>query len=193
MTPEQSPTRPIATPTRAPDHDELERLLAPCTLSCSAAEAHGIYCGLLVTGTKAPRERWLAELLSGDAATDAEAAARRDALERLAAATDAALADAAQAFHPLLPPDERPLRERATAVHGWTRGLLYGLGIAKLDQAKLTGETREVFDDLMEITRMDLDDINEGADNEAALAEVLEFLRVAALLLREQDTPARGA
>jgi hypothetical protein len=174
-----------------PDHDELNRLLAACDLSCSAAEAHGIYCGLLATGTDAPRERWLAELLSGEAAKDADADARLEALTRLAAATDAALADTEQAFHPLLPEDERPLRERATAVHGWTRGLLYGLGIAHLDQTKLTAETKEVFEDLMEITRMDLDDIAENADNEAALAEVLEFLRVAALLIREQDTPAR--
>jgi hypothetical protein len=85
------------------------------------------------------------------------------------------------------------LRERATAVHGWTRGLLYGLGIANLDQARLAPETREVFDDLMELTRMDLDDLDDSAENEAALTEVLEFLRVAALLLREQDTPARDA
>jgi hypothetical protein len=78
-------------------------------------------------------------------------------------------------------------------VHGWTRGLLYGLGIANLDQARLAPETREVFDDLMELTRMDLDDLDDSAENEAALTEVLEFLRVAALLLREQDTPARDA
>jgi hypothetical protein len=45
----------------------------------------------------------------------------------------------------------------------------------------------------MELTRMDLDDLDDSAENEAALTEVLEFLRVAALLLREQDTPARDA
>jgi uncharacterized protein len=185
---------PPATQTPAPpDHDELERLLAPCTLSCSAAEAHGIYCGLIATGADAPQARWLAELLPSDAEADTDAAARRDALTRLAKATDAALADAEQAFHPLLPAEDRPLPERATAVHGWARGLLYGLGIANLDQAKLAPETREVLDDLMEITRMDLDAIDEDTDNEAALAEVLEFLRVAALLIREQATPVRRA
>ena len=177
----------------APDHDELEHLLAPCALSCSAAEAHGIYCGLLASGADAPRERWLAELLPDAAGHGADGgrAALRDALHALAAATDGGLADTEQAFHPLLPDDDRPLRERADAVHGWARGLLYGLGIAKLDAARLAPETREVFDDLMEVTRMDLDDLDDSAENEAALAEVLEFLRVAALLLREQDTPAK--
>jgi yecA family protein len=179
-------------PAAAPDHDELERLLLPSALSCSAAEAHGIYCGLLASGADAARERWLAELLpTTEPAADADGEARRSALAALAAATDAALADTAQAFHPLLPAEDRPLRERATAVHGWTRGLLYGLGIADLDQSRLTPQTREVFDDLMEVTRMDLDAIEETAENEDALAEVLEFLRVAALLLREQDTPVR--
>ncbi len=191
LDPDQTPLPAPA----APDHDELERLLAPSALSCSAAEAHGIYCGLLASGANAPRERWLTELLPGGdgAATDADAPARRAALQALAAATDASLADIDQAFHPLLPADERPLRERATAVHSWARGLLYGLGIADLDQARLSAETREVFDDLMEVTRMDLNDLDDSSENEAALMEVLEFLRVAALLLREQDTPARGA
>ncbi|WP_295543650.1 UPF0149 family protein [uncultured Thiohalocapsa sp.] len=184
-------------PAAAPDHDELERLLLPSALSCSAAEAHGIYCGLLASGADAARERWLAELLpttepaAADAAADADGEARRSALGALATATDAALADTAEAFHPLLPAEDRPLRERATAVHGWTRGLLYGLGVADLDQSRLTPQTREVLDDLMEVTRMDLDAIEETAENEDALAEVLEFLRVAALLLREQDTPVR--
>lgn len=191
MPPDQPETPPAARAPAPPDHDELERLLAPTVLSCSAAEAHGIYCGLVATGTDAPRERWLAELLPSDG--DADAAARQDALDRLAAATDAALLDAEQAFHPLLPAEDRPLRERATAVHGWARGLLYGIGIADLDPAGLASETHEVLDDLLEVTRMDLDAIDEGADNEAALAEVLEFLRVAALLIREQDTPARRA
>jgi yecA family protein len=193
MSPEHTPAPADDLGPQPPDYDALELLLAPSALACSAAEAHGIYCGLLASGADAPRERWLAELLptAAAAATDAAVAARRDALAALAAATDAALADTEQAFHPLLPADDRPLRQRATAVHGWARGLLYGLGIADLDQARLGPETREVFDDLMEITRMDLDDLDEGADNEAALAEVLEFLRVAALLLREQDTPAR--
>lgn len=188
------PDETTAPATVAPDHDELERLLAPSSLSCSAAEAHGIYCGLLASGAEQPRERWLAELMptGQEPAQDADAGARRAALDALATATDAALADTEQAFHPLLPADARPLRERATAVHGWTRGLLYGLGIANLDQARLAPETREVFDDLMELTRMDLDDLDDSAENEAALTEVLEFLRVAALLLREQDTPARG-
>lgn len=193
MSPDTTPATTAGTAPRPPAYDELERLLAPCALSCSAAEAHGIYCGLLASGADAPRERWLAELLPNAAedGADADAAARRVALSALATATDAALADTEQAFHPLLPADHSPLRERAAAVHGWARGLLYGLGIANLDQSRLRPETREVFDDLMEVTRMDLDDIDDGAENEAALTEVLEFLRVAALLLREQDTPAR--
>jgi uncharacterized protein YgfB (UPF0149 family) len=178
-----------------PDYDELERLLADGELSCSAAEAHGIYCGLIASGTDTPRKRWLAELDARPGGTEADADADTGDLRRtllaLAEITDAGLAGDEQAFHPLLPADTRPLRERATAVHGWTRGLVFGLGIAHLDQARLTPEVREVLGDLLEVTRMDLDDLVDSPDNEAALAEVLEFLRVAALLVREQDTPAR--
>ncbi len=186
-------TSPVPTPA-TPDHDQLERLLAACELSCSAAEAHGIYCGLLASGSDNPRARWLAELEATTEGPDDADEARRErraALEGLADATDVALAGMEQAFHPLLPADDRPLRARAEAVHAWTRGLIYGLGIANLDQRRLSPDVREVLDDLMEVTRMDLDDLEDNADNEAALTEVLEFLRVAALLIREQDTPAR--
>jgi yecA family protein len=175
-------------PLAAPDPDELGHALAVSELSPSAFEAHGIYCGLLTAAAPEPQQRWLAELLSNAEHDDAETAHCRSLLQDLAAATRAQLDGPSQDFDLLLPQDERSLRERAMAVHEWTRGFLFGLGLVGIDAARLSPQTREAFDDLVEVTRMDLDDLEDDESNEQALSDVVEFIRVAALLLREDLT-----
>lgn len=172
-------------------HEALERLLADNRLSAGAAEAHGIYCGLVAAGAPAAEARWLAELLpEGDGGADLTEA--RAALADLAAATRARLAGAAMSIDPLLPADDRGLRERATAVHDWNRGFLFGLGLAGVDLGRLSGQAREAIGDLTELTRLDLDDLDDGAANDEALAEVIEYIRVAALLVFEETGAVGG-
>jgi uncharacterized protein YgfB (UPF0149 family) len=198
---------PDAMQSAAPDYDQLGRLLAVSELSPSAAEAHGLYCGLLAAATphNDPEPRWLAELLPS--AVPAEAGASpglghgqphqhqtavdecRLLLHELAAHTRAQIDGPAFGIELFLPADDRPLRERAVGVHEWTRGFLFGLGLAGVDAARLAPQTREAFDDLLEVTRMDLNDLDDDEANEQALSDVTEFIRVAAMLLYEDDCP----
>ncbi|MGB5832235.1 MAG: UPF0149 family protein [Thiohalocapsa sp.] len=172
-------------PLAAPDYDELDRALAVSELSPSASEAHGIYCGLVAADVPDPRQQWLSELLS---AAEAETSQCRSMLDALAACTQEQLQGPALGFDLLLPVDERGLRERAVAVHEWARGFLYGLALAGLDTESLSPQSREAFDDLIEVTRMDLDDLEDEEANEQALSEVAEFIRVVAMLLHEDAT-----
>ena len=197
----------------APDYDDLGRLLAVSELSPSAAEAHGFYCGLLAAAPPQrgddPEQRWLSELLPSGAAIDARANPHphpyphpaqgyatqelqhaaadqcRALLHELAAHTRAQINGPALGFELFLPSDDRPLRERAVGVHEWTRGFLFGLGLAGVDAGRLAPQTREAFDDLLQVTRMDLDDLDDDEANEQALSDVTEFIRVAAMLLYE--------
>jgi len=176
-------------PADVPDFDAVGRLLADSPLAPSAAEAHGIYCGLVAAAADEPERRWLAELLPTASNAEPQAADSRAALSELAEHTRARIADAGIGFDLLLPPEERPLRERAGAVHDWARGFLFGLGLAGVDAARLSPQSREVFDDLVELMRMDLDELEEDQANEQALTEVAEFIRVAALMVYEDDVP----
>lgn len=115
----------------------------------------------------------------------AEAGGRDDALDALVRWTEAAISPPSVAFDLLLPSDDRPLLERATAVHDWVRGLLFGLTLGGLERDQLDGEAREAFDDLVELTRMDLAAIEDTDEDEQALVEVIEFLRIAAMSIRE--------
>lgn len=186
----------------SPDYDTLERLLAGSPLSGGAAEAHGIFCGLLAADAPEPQTRWLAELLpkagraehnpDGEAVTETGVQQCRDALCALAGATTERVQGASMSLDPLLPPPERSLRERAIAVHDWVRGFLFGLGLAGVDARTLPPQHREVFDDFVELTRMDLNDLDDDEANETALAEIIEFIRVAALLFREDHARREG-
>ncbi len=121
---------------------------------------------------------------------ETDAAERRAALEQLAAWTQAALDPTSMGFDLLLPPDDWPLHERASAVLDWVRGLLFGLTLGGLSHEQLLGQAGEAFDDLIELTRMDLDAISEDEADEEALTEIVEFLRVAAMLIREDRAKA---
>jgi uncharacterized protein YgfB (UPF0149 family) len=83
------------------------------------------------------------------------------------------------------------LRERATAVYDWCRGFLFALGLAGVHERDLSEQTREVFRDFADITRLDFDDLAEGDDHEDALTEIVEFLWVAAMLVYEERVCAK--
>lgn len=188
--------------THLPAYEQVEQLLTASPLLTGAAEAHGVFCGLLAAGAPDPEARWLAELLPpapGGASIDLTAQDCQQALQAVAAHTRAQLGSAAMNFDLLLPSETGSLHERATSVHDWSRGFLFGAGLAGLDQSRLSGPSQEALGDLLELTRMDLDTLADNAApadrpdasqaDEQALAEIIEFLRVAALMIYEDTAP----
>jgi uncharacterized protein YgfB (UPF0149 family) len=129
-----------------------------------------------------------------ESAEDEHAETERDqALTGIANWTQAAITPPSVSFDLLLPPEEQPLLERATAVHDWIRGAVYGLALGGLERDGLDAEAREAFDDLVELTRLDLASIEEGEEDERALMEVVEFLRVALMSIRESGLSSQRA
>ncbi|AGA89992.1 hypothetical protein Thimo_1194 [Thioflavicoccus mobilis 8321] len=168
------------------DYRQLAQQLEEVSLS--PAEVHGILWGLLCSGTPEMSKAWLGELAHGqDGASSVQAA-----LTAIVEQTRAGLAGHELALTLLLPDEEWPLVERAEAVYDWCRGLLYGLGLARIDAADLSPAAREVFDDFMTITRLDLETLEADEENEQALTEITEFTRVAALLLYEECAGGDG-
>lgn len=86
----------------------------------------------------------------------------------------------------LLPAESTPLRERATALYDWVRGFLFALGVLGIGEHELSDQTREIFHDFSDLTRLDLASLEESEDNEAALTEVAEFVWVAARLIHHE-------
>lgn len=174
------------------DFPALAHLSDLSDLASTPSEAHGIYCGLLCSGERDCLARWLEELLPRATASDHDSAHCRDALTRLAKQTLACIEGPKHAFAPLLPEPQAPLAERAEAVSDWSRGFLYGLGLNGRDPKGFSAITREALGDLTEITRMDLGQLTDSEDNEQDLAEVTEFLWIAAMMVYEEQGPAQA-
>ncbi|MBT4605776.1 MAG: UPF0149 family protein, partial [Thiotrichales bacterium] len=90
----------------------------------------------------------------------------------------------------LLLPEEVSLVERTEALAAWCEGFLYGYGIAVANRKENPGETeRELLQDLMEISRASFEG-EESDEDEMDFIQIVEHIRMGALLLYEETHPA---
>jgi uncharacterized protein YgfB (UPF0149 family) len=184
---------PVSTPPLSvPGYGQLTDRLAHSPLHPTAAEAHGILCGLICAGASPAPAVWIRELFPGKGRDGSPDPETRRALEAVAERTRDEIQGPGVGFRPLLPQEACTLRERALGLYDWARGFLYGVGVAGLRREALSEQAREAFADLTEITRMDLDALDEGEENEEALTELQEFIWVAAMLIFEERGRAGG-
>ena len=162
---------------------EVARALAAAHSDVGAAECHGMLCGMLSGPRAFTPALWLEHVAGGD---DAQLGAARDALWRLQAHTRAALEGGDFDFAPLLPADDAPLAERASAFGAWCRGYLSGFGLAGIADLGALGEDARGF--LVDLSRFAsvATEVAGDEDDERALAELIEFTRMGVLLVRAQ-------
>ncbi len=171
-------------------HDELGETITRLRIGVGASDLHGSLTGYLCAGGDAGASAW-PEALELDPNGDGWNG--NPIVGRLYHLCRQQLEDDEFAFEPLLPADERPLSERGDALVEWCRGFLGGIGLAGATATRsLSDNASEILRDLGTIAASRFDyDGSEG--DEAALIEVLEFVRVGVLLLHaELREPLRG-
>lgn len=177
----------------ASDYPQLQALFDRQLITLSPAEAHGLLTALVSGGETEP-EAWLGALFgSVDAATGLD----REESQLLAGMfgdTQRDLAGDAFEFELLLPEDDQSIAARVDALSTWCQGYLFGLGLRGIaDSPALSTDARELINDLTAIGRVDVDtDDDEDAD-EAAYAEIVEYVKVGVLSLHEDLRPLRDA
>nr|GFA59432.1 hypothetical protein [Tanacetum cinerariifolium] len=80
----------------------------------------------------------------------------------------------------LLPGDDEPLTARTAAMGQWCQGFLNGF--ARVGSQPMSEDARDVLQDLAAIAQIQ-DTLEESEDGESDYMEVMEYLRVAPLLL----------
>jgi uncharacterized protein YgfB (UPF0149 family) len=160
--------------------EHLERL----GTAASPSELHGVVAGMLC-GAGRIEESALLEVLDLPSGTDLVSAAPW--LEDLLRQTRERLSDPLFRFAPLLPPDDRPLDARSEALGEWCSGFLCGVALVGVSElSTLASDAQEYLRDVSEIARASRDSVTEGADeDEAAFAELVEYLRTGAMLMAE--------
>ena len=174
---------------------ELVALAEQAVRQLTTTELHGAACGVLAGGGGADD---LLQLLGADALTDSASLAeywRANAVYAF---------DEDMRFAPALPRDEEAgLAERVDALAQWSASFLAGfmrLNGGNAGLAKLPEESREIVQDLAAIAGADADMTPDGGgqqaggddsanDNEADYTALVEFVRVAVLLLLSARLP----
>jgi uncharacterized protein len=168
----------------SPSHyAQVQRLLSESRAVTEPAEAHGTLAGALCATGAYRLEDWLAEILPEGAASGDAAGQLRVVYDE----TRMALTGTQMQFELLMPDDEQPIELRTEALTLWCNGFMYGLGTSGApDPEHLPGDAAEIVRDLAQIMRAGVDE-REGLEaNEAALAELVEFVRVGVQVVFEE-------
>jgi uncharacterized protein YgfB (UPF0149 family) len=164
--------------TQLPALSAVEAEIRRLALSVSASELHGGVCGWFAGGG-ADGPQWLAQVMADPALA---AVAPGTGLDELREASAAQLANRSFEFELLLPSVDANLAERSGALFDWCRGFVGAFGLAAGDKALLSEDSREALADLVRLAAAQAQDEGDEEDEEA-LVELEEFVRVAALLL----------
>ncbi|HEY0333906.1 MAG TPA: YecA family protein [Stenotrophomonas sp.] len=148
-------------------------------LAATAAELHGGLSGWLAGGGD-DEKQWPARVLADDSLPAPPAGG---ALDQLREITVAGLNDRDFVFELLLAEEGVALTARADALFDWCRAFLSGFGLASATRPTLSEEGEEALQDLARLAQASSDDFDSADEDEAALAEIEEFVRVAVLLL----------
>ena len=166
------------------DYSELERVLVQSNAEVEASEAHGLLCGMLCVENHIDVELWLSHVLGDYDRSDLLVMEVRDILVNLYANTLAQLLGGDFELEILLPDDESDLADRIDELSSWCQGFLYGMSAAGVSNLKgLPGDVGEVVQDFLDISKAGYDSEQDEEQNEKAYAEVVEYLRVGAMLV----------
>lgn len=161
-----------------PDYAEISHVLGKTTLKLHPSQVHGLMCGLLC-GDPRKTPAW-EELVTGD-----KKSAKTDSLLKdLYAHSANKLGEFSFDFQLLLPDETDPLPERAEALTLWAQGFLTGLKLAHIKVVdREAGEVTEAIGDMIEIAKMNFEDVESSEEDEAAYVELVEYVRMAAILI----------
>ena len=161
-----------------PSWSEVHAAIDTLGLAMTPAELHGAISGWFAGGG-ADTPDWLARVLADDSLPPVP---RDNVLDAVRAASLAQLGDRGFGFELLLPGADASLTERSGALFDWCRGFLGGFGLAAGASPPLSEESTEALADIARLAAATAQDEGDEED-EDALAEIEEFVRVATLLL----------
>lgn len=165
-------------PTMLIGFTDLTTALGHTELKLHASQVHGLISGVLCGNFKEDtdwEETVMGEKLTGDT---------RDLLQSLYAGTSSQLADFLFEFNVLLPDDTEALALRAEALGVWCQGFVTGLQAAGVPiTGREPGDLTEAINDLVEIAKMNYEEVDAGEEDESAYTELVEYVRVAVIFI----------
>jgi len=172
------------------DFDVLDALLVRVEAEAYASECHGFICGQICASGAAEADLWQDFLdIQGD--DDSLIRTCFEEVRHLASETLAQMRSAEFGLQLLLPDDDVSMVMRAEALGNWCYGFLNGYGLSETQNpAGISEECNEVLEDFGQICRLGID--REDVGDEQSLMELIEYVRMGAILIFEELPPAIG-
>lgn len=161
--------------------DTLTALLERNDILTNAAEVQGMFCGMLGGGMPVECQDWIEPLSDFIHQGEAFSKEVQNAFYDLYDATCQQLMDSDFSLILCVPEDSAPINDRGQALLNWVQGFMLGFGLHQADLTGCSADVKEALEDFAEIARMD-DEMNEDEESEQALFEVMEYVRMTAML-----------
>lgn len=167
------------------EYDDLDEVLARADSQIPTAEVHGVMSGLLVAGVSNAMELVFNEILDEYDANNLAIKELQKALQKQFDEDEATINDDEASLEPMLPDDEAPMIDRVEALGQWCQGMMYGVGlVGERPDLKQDQEIDELLRDIAAIANISTE-IDKDEDNEAALMELVEYLRAGLMMLSD--------
>ncbi|UAA39851.1 UPF0149 family protein [Paraneptunicella aestuarii] len=163
------------------NYEAVSALLHRHNVLSDAAEVHGILCGMLSGGMDPDNTQWQEALCDYINAGEPLPGEINEAVEAMLSQLLLQLRSEDFSMVMCLPDEEAPIEERGQAVIAWVQGFLLGFGVQKQELLSCSEDVKEALKDFSDIIQMDAD-MPETDESEQALYEVMEYVRISALL-----------
>lgn len=177
---------PFMKPVTKLSYNELEKALNKTSLKLHPSQVHGLVCGYLC-GNPKDTKAWEA-LVTGKE----EPESTHIVLQSLYDLSAKQLREFLFEFQLMLPKDSKALPERAEALTLWCQGMLTGLKMADVPiTERQQSELTEAINDLIEVAKMNYEDVVASEEDEVAYSDLVEYIRMVVTFiyqeLHEQD------
>ncbi|MCU5774588.1 YecA family protein [Erwiniaceae bacterium BAC15a-03b] len=170
-----------------PGYNTLASALTQQGVGMTPAEMHGLISGIICGGPGDRNWQTLVHELTNEGLAFSQALSQP--LQQLHQGISEMLEDDGFLFQLYLPDeDDITVFDRADALAGWVNHFLLGLGVTQPKLDKVKGETGEAIDDLRTISQLGYDEDEDQEELENSLEEIIEYVRVAALLCHDTFT-----
>lgn len=167
---------------------DFERTLAIAQGNLEASElseCHGVACALLCRDPEASLDVFLG-LLDMLELVQSPGSGFRISLEELLDSSRMQLSDEDMGLSLWLPDEDETLEDRTMSMAQWCSGFLAGLGGDGEEPLNaMTDDAKDALRDLQQISTADVTDTTESEEDEVAFAEIVEYIRVVVLMIRE--------
>ena len=172
-------------------YQDLETALRRLGSDTDPSELHGTLSGLLCAVEEVDLQTWLKSLFPERDQGDLLVQDIKDYLAELYQHTQTQLNDPECGFELLLPGDDSGLEQQVSALGEWCQGFAIGLSLGGIeDFHNLPGDAGEAVQDILEIARAGTSyDLTGDDEDDLAITELVEYVRIAVLLISEEIHP----